>query len=156
MNVYLRSLEVDDAKISYKWRNNNKIWKYTGRKPNILITKEIELKWIKDVLKRSDEVRYAICESISDKYIGNVQLTNIDKNSAEFHIFIGDTSFWGMGLGTLATSKMIHIGFNKLKLKCIYLHCSYKNINAIKTYEKVGFKKVSNKGDDIKMEIRNE
>ena len=49
--IYLRSLK-EDALTSYKWRNNPLIWKLTGSKPDIEITKEIELSWIDKILKK--------------------------------------------------------------------------------------------------------
>ena len=50
--IYIRSLKREDALTSYKWRNNPLIWELTGSKPDIEITKEIELSWIDKILKR--------------------------------------------------------------------------------------------------------
>ena len=138
-DIYLRPLQESDSHISYIWRNNPDIWKYTGSKPNKYITPEIEMEWIKDVLKRDNEKRYAICTFQDDKYVGNVQLTKIENGRAEFHIFIGVTDYWGKGIGKLATKKIIDIGFKLLKLKSIYLEVKKSNIPAVKAYLSVGF-----------------
>lgn len=156
MKIYLRDLVEKDALTSYKWRNNPNIWKFTGRKPDKVITPEIELEWIKEVLQRPHEKRYAICINGTDEYIGNVQLTNIDKGEAEFHIFIGEEKYWGKGIGTQATLELIKIAFNQLKLKKIYLFVNKKNIPAIKAYLNCGFIIESCTADQIKMEIKNE
>jgi hypothetical protein len=44
-DMYIRPLQESDALISFTWRNNLEIWKYTASKPNKYITSEIELKW---------------------------------------------------------------------------------------------------------------
>lgn len=156
MNIYLRPLEIKDAEISYHWRNNPVVWELTGSKPDKFITKDMEVAWIKKVLARSDEKRYAICLSHNDQYIGNVQLTSIKNRQAEFHIFIGLPEFWGKGIGKLATAKMINIGFSELQLKKIYLFVKKNNLAAIKAYEKVGFKIMSSDNDQYYMEINND
>jgi len=61
MDIFLRPLKVEDALTSYKWRNNPALWELTGSKPNRLITTEIETEWINKVLRRKDEIRFAIC-----------------------------------------------------------------------------------------------
>lgn len=155
MEIYLRRLEEKDALISYKWRNNPNVWKLTGNRPDREITPEIELGWIREVLKRKNEYRCAICIARTDEYIGNVQLTNIKNNSAEFHIFIGEEKYWGKGIGSKATAEMIKIGFNNLLLKEIYLFVNKKNIPAIKAYLNCGFIIEECKDDQIKMVIRN-
>lgn len=151
--IYLRALKVEDALVSYKWRNNPIIWRYTESRRNKIITHEMETEWIKTVLKRKNEKRFAICVSENDNYIGNVQLTNIDAAKAEFHIFIGDTDYWGRGIGKEATRKMVDIGFNKLNLKAIYLKVDKRNISAIRSYQSVGFINYKAEGDQIYMII---
>ncbi|QPQ53479.1 GNAT family N-acetyltransferase [Chryseobacterium indologenes] len=90
-NVLIRPLVKEDALTSYLWRNDSKIWEFTGSKPDIVITKEIETAWIEKALKDKTSRRFAIlCDQ---EYVGNVQLTNINDDCAEFHIFIGKKSF---------------------------------------------------------------
>lgn len=48
--VYIRPLELKDALVSYKWRNNPRIWRLTGSRPNTFVTPEIETEWLKHVL----------------------------------------------------------------------------------------------------------
>ena len=137
--IYIRSLKREDALTSYKWRNNPLIWELTGSKPDIEITKEIELSWIDKILKRKNEKRFAICIEKTNQYIGNVQLTNIQNKKAEFHIFIGETKFWGKNIATIATNKVLNFADNDLKLKEVYLWVKKENIAAIRVYEKCGF-----------------
>ena len=151
MNIYIRPLVREDALISYSWRNNPKIWELTGSKPDMVVTPEIELKWIDNVLMRKDQRRFAICIAETNKYIGNVQLTYIKGKKAEFHIFIGETSFWGKGVGKLATNLMVEYGFYILGLAEIYLWVNELNFKAIGIYQKQGFSEVGRKKNMILM-----
>lgn len=156
MNIYLRNLEVNDALISYRWRNNHRIWKYTGSKPDKYISLETETEWIKNALQRKDEKRYAICKMEDDEYIGNVQLTNIINGEAELHLFIGEEKYWGKNIGTIATKKIIQIGFNEIFLNKIYLFVQKENLAAINVYRKNGFQIEKDFADQFKMVIRND
>ena len=138
--VFLRELKETDAAISWKWRNDPVIWKHTGSRPTKRITHEIELEWIKNVLSRKNEVRFAICEKVTDKYIGNVQLTHINGYDAQLHIFIGDKKSWGKGCGIHSTSLIVKHAFEKLHLQSVYLDVKKKNTSAIRTYEKNNFR----------------
>jgi RimJ/RimL family protein N-acetyltransferase len=140
--IFLRALKEEDAGVSWKWRNDPVVWKHTGRRPNQKITPEIELEWMKNVLRKQDEVRFAICEKDTGKYIGNVQLTGINGYDAEFHIFIGDRKSWGRGYGTLATNLMVQYAFKELHLQSIYLNVKKRNTAAIHAYKKNNFKDI--------------
>jgi|LSQX01.3.fsa_nt_gb RimJ/RimL family protein N-acetyltransferase len=136
--ILIRPLVEEDAQISYIWRNDPDIWKYTGNKPNIQVTEEIEKKWILEKLEEKDSVRFAII--VDNEYVGNIQLTNIKEyDTAEYHIFIGNKNYWNKGVAYLATAQIILYSKEILFLKTIYLTVNTKNIAAIKVYEKLGF-----------------
>jgi RimJ/RimL family protein N-acetyltransferase/glycosyltransferase involved in cell wall biosynthesis len=147
--VLIRPLQIEDAYISFKWRNDPEIWKYTGSRPDREITIEIEKKWIQSVLKDDSCRRFAIL--VDEKYIGNIQLTNIINGSAEYHIFIGDKSFWGKGISSLATYEILHYAKEELGLHNVYLSVREDNIFAIKAYKKNSFTTVSVENGWIKM-----
>lgn len=151
MDIYLRPLVYEDAMVSYKWRNNPKIWEFTGKRPDKIITYDIEAVWIEEVLKRDNEKRFAICIKENNEYIGNVQLTNISNSDAEFHIFIGEEKYWGKGIASEATRQILHIAKADLNLNEIYLFVNKKNVNAISVYLKNGFIIVDDKTEMIKM-----
>lgn len=94
-HVYIRPLAVEDALVSYRWRNDPKIWRFTGSKPDRYITPEMETAWITSVLQRENEKRFAICLCESGQYIGNVFFTNVTNAECEMHIFIGEIKYWG-------------------------------------------------------------
>jgi RimJ/RimL family protein N-acetyltransferase len=156
MKITIRPLRAKDAAISYRWRNNPEIWKYTKSKPDKKITYEIELAWLREVLKRPNERRFAICVGEDSQYIGNVQLTDIDERTAQFHIFIGEIDYHGKGVGTKSTLLILDYAFSVLELETVYLFVNKNNTAAIKLYEKCGFLRVEEVDEVIRMRIVNE
>lgn len=146
--ILIRPLEAKDSEISWKWRNDSEIWEFTGNRPNVDITLEIEKQWIEKVLIEVDTKRFAII--IDNIYVGNIQLTNITSIDAEYHIFIGDKNYWGKGIAFSATQQIIRFAKNILKLDNIYLKVNPQNKRAINLYQKCGFKKIS---EEIKMVV---
>lgn len=137
-SILIRPLVIDDALVSWKWRNDPEVWKFTGRKPNIYVTESIEKKWIQEKLLESDSKRFAIIAN--GNYVGNIQLTSIiDTLSAEYHIFIGEKSYWGKGVATKATELIIDYAKHSLNIKEIFLRVHQDNHAAIKVYTKFGF-----------------
>lgn len=138
--IYLRRLKVEDAEILYQWRNDPEIWKFTKFRPLAEITLDMETKWLKKVLTNKNEIRFAICLKEAGKYIGNVQLLNIEGGNAELHIFIGDKFWWGRGIGTTAVRDVLNIAFDELKLNSVSLEVHKENRKAKRIYKALGFK----------------
>lgn len=150
-NVLIRPLVKEDALTSYQWRNDSEIWKFTGSRPNITVTQEVESEWIEKVLKDDSSKRFAIlCDG---EYIGNVQLTNINNDSAEFHIFIGKKEFWGKGISQLATYQILYYAKEVLKLSEVYLFVRPENIAAIKSYQNNNFTITEQDHEHLKMSL---
>lgn len=147
--VVIRPLEISDAEVSWKWRNDEVVWKFTGSKPQNKITLEVELEWIKKVINEENSKRFAIL--VDDIYVGNIQLTNIQKGeTGEYHIFIGNKEYWNKGIAKYATSQIIKYAKNILNLKKLFLYVNPNHLHAIKLYNKCKFVKVS---DEVKMEL---
>jgi len=155
MRVKIRPLTEEDAKISYKWRNNPEIWINTGSRPSKKITLEDEVSWIKAVTLRKNEARFAICVN-DDDYIGNVQLTGIKNKRAEFHIFIGEKNYWGKGVGFKAMKLIMELGFKELKLEEVFLKVKKSHSKAINLYKNVGLKINDEDNENIIMSINKE
>jgi diamine N-acetyltransferase len=138
MKVYLRPLQEADAEKSWKWRNDPSIWKFTGNRPSKYITAETELNWMRDALNRSDEIRFAICAGYFKEYVGNVQLTSITSDDAEFHIFIGEKLFRNQGVGSKATQLVTEYAKKKFtNQKYLFArssgkYCGYKSIHKMR------------------------
>jgi len=143
MRVYLRAFEIEDYKKSIKWRNDQNIWKSTGGN-YFFVSSEREKKWIENaIFNDKNNIRLAICLKENNKYIGNVNLVNIEwiNRQAEFSIFIGEKKEWRKGYATEATKLMVDFGFNQRNLNRIYLTVLENNKVAIHLYEEMGFKK---------------
>jgi RimJ/RimL family protein N-acetyltransferase len=145
--VKIKPLVLANSEISWKWRNDPEIWKYTGSRPDFIITPEIERNWIKKVISETNSKRFSI--NVNELYIGNIQLTNITEFDAEYHIFIGDKKFWGKGISFDATLQILLFAKKKLKLELVYLYVKNENISAIKLYQRVGFNFVENENKMI-------
>lgn len=139
-SIYLRPLQIADAQTSYRWRNNPDVWKLTGSKPDKYITPEMETAWLNGVLKRGTEARFAICLKTDDRYIGNIHLQNIAGKQAEFGgLFIGETSLWGKGIGTQATTLLLAHAFLSLNLDSLYGFVRKEHDASLAMLKKTGF-----------------
>jgi RimJ/RimL family protein N-acetyltransferase len=154
MLVKLRDLRLEDANISYKWRNDPEIWIHTGRNWNNAVSLDVEKNWIKDSIDSKSVKRLAICVGENSTYIGNVQITNIDNKKGIFHIFIGNKNYWGKGIGSIASQLMIEYSKKTLGLSEISLYVLSSNIKAFKIYKKLGFETVNLVGDKIQMTLK--
>lgn len=86
----------------------------------------------------------AITDKQTGAFLGFVHLEDIKRphSRAEFGISIQDPDNQSKGYGTDATRVMLWVGFNILGLNRIYLDTMEDNERSIRTYEKVGFKRV--------------
>jgi ribosomal-protein-alanine N-acetyltransferase len=93
--------------------------------------------------ERKDILFWAIHTKEKNKHIGNIKIDpiNLESNSGEYGILIGDKSSWGKGYAKEASSKIIHYCFDTLNLSKITLGVVSENKKAIKLYEKLGFKR---------------
>jgi RimJ/RimL family protein N-acetyltransferase len=130
---------MEDALISYQWRNNPRIWRYTGSKPDRHITPEIETEWLANALKRENELRFAICLSEDGRYIGNVFFTDITPAEAQVHIFIGDMKFWGSRRADDTIARIVEFGFTHMSVQTIYGLIGEENRASLALARRTGF-----------------
>jgi RimJ/RimL family protein N-acetyltransferase len=139
--VRIRPLEVRDALTSYRWRNDPEVWRHTASQPDRRITPEIETEWLRRALHAADAQRFAICvgEPGGEAYVGNIQLTDIDGESAQYHVFVGDRAHWGRGVATRATAAILRHAFDVLHLERVWLTVARANTPAVQLYRRAGF-----------------
>jgi RimJ/RimL family protein N-acetyltransferase/glycosyltransferase involved in cell wall biosynthesis len=148
--ILIRPLAIEDADISWKWRNDPEVWAQTGNKPDKSITLDIEIDWIKKVIRDEGTKRFAI--TVDNQYVGNVQLTDINDSEGQFHIFIGEKSFWGKGVASQATYQILNYAKEILKLTEVYLYVKKSNLSAVRVYKKNSFVEQDEQNDEkIKM-----
>lgn len=137
MQVTIRPLEENNAYTSVKWRNDPKVFKYTGNTYKNEIKIENELEWIRKVTSNPKDYRCAI---LADGiYVGNIYLTDIENGSAEYHIFIGDKRYWGKGVAKQASILILEYAFNVLSLDSVKLQVRKENTSAFMLYQRLGF-----------------
>ena len=104
------------------------------------------IKLLENFLKeqeRKDILFWAIHIKEKNKHIGNIKIDpiNLESNSGEYGILIGDKSSWGKGYAKEASSRIINYCFKVLQLSKITLGVVSENKKAIKLYENLGFKR---------------
>ncbi len=150
MLFHLRPLEEKDALTSWRWRNDPEIWKYTGSRPDIEITEEIELTWIRKAISDSTRINYAICLE-DNTYIGNIYAVNIKDGIGELGIFIGEKSMWGKGVGKDALGLFKKILKTKYGISKLNISVDLCNTSALRCYLSNGA--VFNEGGRVHMEM---
>ncbi len=140
--VYIRPLMLDDAMVTYHWRNNPSIWPYSGLRPGKLITPEHEREWLASILKRENEKRFAICLESNHQLIGCIYLTDIRAKQAVMRIYFGELKYWGAGRAQRACSLLLEHAFNKLDIEQIFIEINPNNKAAKQLAKQMGYEKI--------------
>ena len=137
---YLSPMSLDDAEKFTSWLNDLEISKGMIFSSQI-ISVEAERQIIKSFSESKDYV-LAIVDKNNNTLLGCCGLHSINHlvQSAKLSIFIGEISNHGKGIGTEATRLLCDFGFNILNLHNIILSVYEYNQNAVRCYEKAGFK----------------
>lgn len=154
MNVTIRPLKEQDAYTSVKWRNDPEVFKYTGNTYEHEILLETELDWIRKVISNNEERKEYRCAILADDvYVGNIYLTDIDEESAHYHIFLGNKNYWGKGVAKKASVLILEYAFCKLGLNVVKLRVKEQNNNAYNLYKKLGFVETERNDNWISMNL---
>lgn len=137
--VYLRPLEVSDAKHMLDHVNDEEIRYMTGTR-NTFTLEAIENHIIRS---SADKERhdFAICLLENEQFIGELSIIDIDVDNlkAGFRISMNSMALTGKGLGTEATQLAVEFIFEDLHLNRVQLEVYSHNPRGIRAYEKVGF-----------------
>jgi diamine N-acetyltransferase len=141
----LRQLESNDLEIIRGWRNHESIRKWFFSSGSISSGQQIS--WYKSYLDKEADIMF-IAEEVMDinEPIGTVALYKVDmlKRDAEFgRLVIGNLKARGRGIGRECLEAVCGFGFKELGLEKIYLEVFKDNTEAVKLYEKAGFKPVN-------------
>lgn len=157
MDIELRELKLEDTDKIVKWRNNPLVSSHLLSQKEL--TREQHIDYFHKYIENKLIYQFIIVADGFD--CGTCFLKNINNitKTAEFGIFIGEDSFRGHGIGRIAAQKTIEFGFERLDLVLIYLFVFDYNMPAIKSYERIGFKKSQGFVDNrypnlIKMDIK--
>ena len=118
---------------------------------NKTFTYKDEIKWVEDELKANALV-WSMIEKESNKFIGNIELMEMDDNGKELGIAI-TANMQNKGYGTEAINTLLQYAKEKLQLKKIFLRTRLYNERAIHVYKKCGFNVYKEDQERYYMEI---
>ncbi len=149
-SIGLRALTLDDAKITWKWRNQEEVRNDFSGHP-FPVSYDEELAWYeKNIRVNFPNTTFGVEEMKGKILVGMTFLKNINMifRHAEFSILI-DSSQKGKGFGKEACYKTLEFGFRHLGLNKIYLKVRTDNTSALRIYESCGFKIEGTLREDI-------
>lgn len=134
---------------SWEWLNNPIIKNLTNT-PDF--TKEEQISWFKSLKNKKDYFIKGVY--FNNKPIGVVGLKKINNINAEYWGYVGETDYWGLGIGSQMLDFAIKTA-KDLSLKKIYLTVLSSNQRAKNLYHKFGFKQVTSEANNklISMEL---
>ena len=139
--VLLRPITPADTPLIVKWRNTESVRKnFIFREP---FTVEMHTNWLNTRVASGEVVQYIILDKADGRPVGSVYFRDIDpKNrSAEYGIFIGESSARGRGIGNETARIFSDYGFDKLGLHRIGMRLLAGNDASEKSCAKAGFER---------------
>ena len=131
--------EYDAAFLEHSWRwLNDPVIKKLTMTPDF--SREGQQQWFQSLPGKTDYLIFGI--TLAKRPIGACGLKNITASDAEYWGYIGESEFWGMGLGRQLLSAMFDLG-RRRGLVSLWLKVAADNRRAIRLYEHCGFVAVS-------------
>ena len=120
------------------WINDPEVNMYLETRGNYTV--ELLKTYIEEQYK-NEVLFWAIHLKDSNKHIGNIKIDpiNIETNSGEYGILMGDKLNWGKGFAKEASIRIIEYCFEEIKLSKITLGVIEDNIKAASLYKNMGF-----------------
>lgn len=139
LGITIRNLTSSDITPQYcSWLNDKETNKYLESRFTEWNMKSL-LEYFHE--KNKSEFMLAIIDDNTGTHIGNVKISNTDKNHhrAEIGIIIGDKRFWGKGVATTAIGIVTEYCFNTLKLHKLTAGAYAENLASINAFIKNEF-----------------
>jgi [ribosomal protein S5]-alanine N-acetyltransferase len=139
--VYLRAVEMSDGPVIVPWLNDPAVSRTLLHRRALNLRAEEE--FLERVAASEHDLVLGIALKADDRLIGATGFHQIDfrNRHACFGITIGIPEAWGKGYGTEATRLMVNHAFETMNLNRVWLQVFEYNLRALRTYEKIGFKK---------------
>lgn len=137
--LYLSPVNPEDVETYTRWINDISVSIRLGASREVFgLPREQSL--LDDMAKEGQH--FAIVRLDGDQLLGNCSLFAIDpiRRVAEVGIFLGDEEQRGQGYGTEALQLICEYGFKILNLNNIMLRVFEFNQQAVRCYEKAGFR----------------
>ena len=137
--LYYEVLSTKHLSMAYvNWLNDTKVNKYLESGGDYTLHK-LESFLIEQ--EQKNILFWAINVKDTQKHIGNIKIDpiNVENNSGEYGILMGDSNEWGKGYAKEASKAIMDYCFNELKFSKITLGVIDENRSAVKLYETLGF-----------------
>ncbi|MCF7958579.1 MAG: GNAT family N-acetyltransferase [Phycisphaerae bacterium] len=140
--IIIRRYKPSDAEDLYNVLKDKAMSRWTFALPHPY-PQEAAVKYIRQTQSRwrlEKGYAFAVVHKETGKVIGNVGLNRVEQTHkcGEIGFCLGK-KYWGQGLMTEAIERLLHFGFNKLKLHRIYGHTFQANTASKRVFEKTGF-----------------
>jgi len=137
--VYLTAINEDSLEQLREWRNSPKLKQYFREYREI--SDVSQKRWYENyVLNDCQQIHFEIHVNRTKKMVGYCCLTGINwiNKTAEFSIYLGDSTSYGHGYGIDALNLLLNHAFNDVNLNKIWGEV-FVNNPAINLFKKIGF-----------------
>ena len=145
--MVLRPLTEDDWLLVQKWWNNPDIRYYSDDNDDLA---EYTLDHVRDILRSISQRAFCFVIEYARRPVGEcwLQEMNLDrvleqypgKDIRRIDITIGETEFWGRGIGSEAIRLLVEFGFRKQKADAIFAEVFDYNVRSLGAFKNAGFK----------------
>jgi RimJ/RimL family protein N-acetyltransferase len=137
--VRIRRARLDDADASFRWFADAQVTRYLPLAGERILPMPEIVEFLGRA-SRDDASDLSVgIELHSGRLIGCGGLRNIDADSAEISIVIGERDVWDSGYGREAMQLLLQHGFERLQLQTIWLVARTENARAIRLFTRLGF-----------------
>jgi len=139
--ISIRQVTDNDLELLLAWRSNPFIYQYfyVQRRSGPLKWEE-HLNWWESRENRIDWIVY-MHDGEWQRAVGSVNVTNLDTNTPEVGVYIGEITLWGRGVGKNSVF-LVMDWLKKMKYKKVIARIMKKNIRSVGLFESIGFRKV--------------
>jgi len=147
MTVRIRPIVMEDFPSVLKWSRDELFCSANGWELNR--EKEELYQWWKRLVMGIPEDFIRLGIEFDEKLVGYVDFADIQGNTAEFGIAIGESGLWGKGIGHHAASASLDYVSETLGITTFLAETHAANLRSRSLLERIGFKEISRNGDEI-------
>lgn len=147
-HFYLNPMDEDSAEIYRRIRNRDENRKCFFH--NEVISFDEQRRWYARYLTEDDAYMFGVFEKECKKYIGGISIYELDRMmlNAEVGRLLIDRTYSRKGYGVEAIGGMVWFAREKLGLRSLNAHIWAENVASIRSFEKSGFKRTGEQGND--------
>lgn len=137
--IYLRPLREEDFTERYlEWFRDLDVTRFLDARD---ITREDAVQNLRDGQKKNAWYLFAICETATDRHIGNLKVGPIHwrHRTSDLVTVLGERDSWGKGYGRQAVALGIEVACKELNIRKLSASIDSLNTASIKAYTAAGF-----------------